>query len=125
MLFGWFGKKKEQKNEVNDILMNEELNKSEKMRRLFALGLDVTTIANYLGVRYNFVYNVVRDYIRTNSCIKQEEHDTKKQQIIRLHTEGHSRTEISKLLATDYNYVSRVIKEYKDRFQGSNNNLKF
>jgi transposase-like protein len=111
-LFKWFGKKKEQKNEVNEILNDSLLTKSEKMRRLFAMGLDVTTIANYMGVRYNFVYNMVRDYIRTNTYAKQEEHDTKKQQIIQLHTEGHSRNEISKLLSTDYNYVSRVISAH-------------
>lgn len=116
-MFGWFSKRKEKKSRIEDILKDEALNKSEKMRRLFDMGLDITSIANYLCVRYNFVYNVVMDYLRVNSAKaaqdNNESHETKKQSIINLFQQGHSLTQISNLLKTDYNYVSRVVKDYK------------
>lgn len=128
-MFGWFSKKKEKKIRIEEILNDNTLNKSEKMRKLFDMGLDITSIANYLCVRYNFVYNVVMDYLRVNSAKTaqdpNETHETKKQSIIQLFQEGHSMTQISNLLKTDYNYVSRVVKEHKRNtyISNSKNNL--
>jgi len=114
-MFGWFKKKQEKNDRINIILNDVGLNKSEKMRRLYDMGLDITSIANTMCVRYNFVYNVIMDYLRTNSIGTPTESmmDTKKQSIIKLYQEGHSMVQISKLLTTDYNYVSRVVKEFK------------
>ena len=128
-MFRWFSKKKERKTRIDEILMDESLNKSEKMRKLFDMGLDITSIANYLCVRYNFVYNVVMDYLRVNSAKAAqndtESHETKKQSIINLFQQGHSLTQISNLLKTDYNYVSRVVKDFKrtQYIGNSKNNL--
>lgn len=128
-MFRWFSKRKERKTRIDEILTDESLNKSEKMRRLFDMGLDITSIANYLCVRYNFVYNVVMDYLRVNSAkAAQETNDppeTKKQSIINLFQQGHSLTQISNILKTDYNYVSRVVKDFKrtQYIGNSKNNL--
>ncbi len=128
-MFGLFSKRKERKSRIDEILKDEALNKSEKMRRLFDMGLDITSIANHLCVRYNFVYNVVMDYLRVNSAKaaqdNNESHETKKQSIINLFKQGHSLTQISNILKTDYNYVSRVVKDFKrtQYIGNSKNNL--
>lgn len=130
MFFNWFKKKEEKNSQVNTILNDVNMNKSEKMRQLYELGYDLTAIANTLGVRYNFVYNVITDYLRTRTAqVMAGDYVTKKQQIIGLFEEGETMPEISKKLHTDYNYVRRVVKEHKNEMinhsvdNNNNNNL--
>lgn len=123
MFFNWFRKREEKNNQIEVILNDESLNKSEKMRRLYELGLDLTTIANYMHVRYNFVYNVVTDYLRVRSAqVMTGDYVTKKQQIIGLFEEGESMPHISQKLHTDYNYVRRVVKEHKSEINHNMDN---
>jgi DNA invertase Pin-like site-specific DNA recombinase len=41
-------------------------NKSQEMRDMFDQGLSETEIAKIMGVRYQFVYNVISWYKKTN-----------------------------------------------------------
>jgi len=46
------------------MVTNEKLNKSERIRRLFDGGMTVTEIAQFMGVRYQFAYNVVSYHVK-------------------------------------------------------------
>lgn len=101
---------------VGEIVNNETLSKSSKMRELFELGFTVKEISNLLGVRYNFVYNVISNYVNVNEIkIVTEKTETKKDLIIKLYNAGKTRKEISIELKTNYNYVFNVIKDYTSK----------
>lgn len=104
---------------VGEIVNNETLSKSGKMKQLFELGYSVKEISTMLNVRYNFVYNVVSNYVNVNQIktVKEENQPSKKDLIIQLFKQGKTRKEISVELKTNYNYVFNVIKEYKQNNQ--------
>lgn len=104
------------KKKVGEVVNNENLSKSGKMRELFNMGFSVKEISNLLGVRYNFVYNVISNYVNVNEIkVVNEKKVTKKELIIKLYEEGKTRKEISIELKTNYNYVFNVIKEYTSK----------
>lgn len=106
-------KVKVSQKKVGEIVTNETLSKSSKMRELFELGFSVKEISNLLGVRYNFVYNVISNYVNVNEIkIVTDKTETKKDLIIKLYNEGKTRKEISIELKTNYNYVFNTIKQY-------------
>jgi len=47
---------------VNAVVAKSDINKSEKIRRLTDLGVPRTRIAELLGIKYQFVYNVEKRY---------------------------------------------------------------
>lgn len=103
------------KNEKIQKILNSEGSKSKKMLAMYNEGMEIGEIAKLMGVRYNFVYNVV-----SNDCRKAgtEVRVTKKQGTVKasieaLITEGKTNTEISKELAVNYNYVFKVRKEFE------------
>ena len=99
---------------IKKVVADEGMSKSAKMKALFDLGLEVKEIANVLGVRYNFVYNVVSNYCNTNGIpVETNKRESKRDKIIELHKQGLSNKEISIELKTNYNYVFNVIKAYK------------
>ena len=102
---------------VSEILNNETLSKSSKMKQLFELGYSVKEISNMLNVRYNFVYNVISNYVNVNQIetIKEVNKQSKKDLIVELFKQGKTRKEISIELKTNYNYVFNVIKEYTSK----------
>lgn len=90
-----------------------EVSKSAKIKALFELGLEVKAISEALGVRYQFAYNVVSNYVNINEvAIEQEAKVSKKAEVISLYLQGNTNIAISKLLKTNYNYVYKIIKEY-------------
>lgn len=102
---------------VSEILNNETLSKSSKMKQLFELGYSVKEISNMLNIRYNFVYNVISNYVNVNQIetIKEVNKQSKKDLIVELFKQGKTRKEISVELKTNYNYVFNVIKEYTSK----------
>ena len=103
------------KNEKMQKILGGEGSKSSKMLALYNEGMEIGEIAKAMGVRYNFVYNVV-----SNDCRKTgtEVRVTKKlgsvkSSIVELINQGKTNTEISKALAVNYNYVFKVRKEYE------------
>lgn len=102
------------KTQVAKVMADEGLSKSAKMRGLFDLGLDIKDISEACGVRYNFVYNVISNYVNINDIdVEKTQTSGKKDMILSLHLEGKTKTEISKLLKTNYNYVYKVIKDFQ------------
>lgn len=99
---------------IEKITKNENISKSQKMKDLFELGLEIKEIATIMNVRYNFVYNVVSNHVRINDIeTTSVERNSRKNEIIELFLSGKTNVEISKELKVNYNYVFKVIKEYK------------
>lgn len=48
-------------NEVVQIIIGQAT-KSEKIRKLYVLGVEVKNIAKILNISYNFAYNVIAEY---------------------------------------------------------------
>ena len=102
------------KQDVNTII-NAEASKSKKMIELYNGGMDIGSIAKLMGVRYNFVYNVVSNEgrkagLEVRTMRKQGE---VKDSIITLIQDGKTNAEISRELGKNYNYVFKVRKEYE------------
>ncbi|MNM08221.1 hypothetical protein D3C81_182890 [compost metagenome] len=99
---------------IATITSNESLSKSAKMKELFDIGLDIKEIAVIMNVRYNFVYNVVSNYVNMNKIeIVAKDKNVKKDAIIAMYLNGKTNKEISIELTTNYNYVHNVLKQYK------------
>lgn len=102
------------KTAINKVVADEGMSKSAKMKALFDVGLSVKEIAGLLGVRYNFVYNVISNYCNMNGIkVETTKKEGKREQIIELYKQGKTRKEISIELKTNYNYVFNVIKAYE------------
>lgn len=101
-------------NKAVQAVLTGDTSKSQKMKDLFDMGLEVKDIAVGLGVRYNFVYNVVSNYVNMNGItVEKNVKAGKKEAIIELWSHGKSNKEISIELKTNYNYVFNVIKAHK------------
>ena len=108
------GTQKVTKAGINKVVVDESMSKSGKMKLLFDMGLEVKEIATVMGVRYNFVYNVVSNYCNMNGIqVETQKKESKKDDIIRLYKDGKTNKEISIELKTNYNYVFNTIKAYK------------
>lgn len=100
--------------QIKKVVENEGLSKSAKMKELFEMGLPIKDIAQHLGVRYNFVYNVISNYVNMNGIeVETSKKASKKDAIIELHKAGKTNKEISIDLKTNYNYVYNTVKQYK------------
>ena len=101
-------------NEINKLLNDTTLSKSQKFITLYNEGLEIKEIASLFNVRYNFVYNVVSNYCRMNEIelrTNQVKGSSKKVMIEELFKQGKSNTEIAKELKTNYNYVYKITKQ--------------
>jgi transposase-like protein len=102
-----------EKKFVNEVLASGE-SKSKMMVRMYNEGGEISEISKIMGVRYNFVYNVVSNYCRVNEVdLRTVEKDSKKGAIIELIEKGLSNNEISRELKSCYNYVFSVRKNYE------------
>jgi DNA-binding NarL/FixJ family response regulator len=102
------------KEEIKKIVESKKRTKSEKMKELFIGGLEVKEISILMNVRYNFVYNVVSNYVRMNDLeekVISEKKINRKDDIVKLMKEGKSNIEISKILKCNYNYVWKICNE--------------
>lgn len=84
------------------------------IRTLFAGGLEVKEISAITGIRYNHVYNVVKNEVLVNGLevetSSRSNENSKKNQILVMLEQGKTVTEISKELKCMYNYVWQVAK---------------
>ena len=91
-----------------------EMSKGACIRTLFAGGLEVKEIATITGIRYNHVYNVVKNEVLVHDLevesSSRSNENSKKNQILAMLAEGKTVTEISKELKCMYNYVWQVAK---------------
>ena len=84
------------------------------IRTLFAGGLEVKEISAITGIRYNHVYNVVKNEVLVHGLevetSDRSNENSKKNQILVMLEQGKTVTEISKELKCMYNYVWKVAK---------------
>ena len=101
------------KKQIREIL-ESDVNKSKKMRALYAGGMEIGDIAKALGVRYNFVYNVIKtDAKKKGKEIRVgKKYGSKKAEIIALIEQGRTNVEIANETGSLYNYVFKVRKDY-------------
>lgn len=91
------------------------MSKGAGIRELFAGGMSVKEISAETGIRYNHVYNVVKNEILVKGLQEEVEKtgrtgETKKDQILALLDEGKTITEVSQELKCLYNYVWQIAK---------------
>jgi hypothetical protein len=99
-------------------ILGQESSKSQKMKDLFDLGIEIKVIASHMNVRYNFVYNVISNHVAMNEIAvesSKKQGESKKDKIVELFNQGKSNKEISIELKTNYNYVFNVLKDYKSQ----------
>ena len=91
-----------------------KISKGACIRTLFAGGLDVKEISTITGIRYNHVYNVVKNEVLVHGLevetSDRSNENSKKNQILAMLEQGKTVTEISKELKCMYNYVWQVAK---------------
>lgn len=98
---------------VEKIVKDEALSKSAKVKALFDGGLEVKEIATALGIRYNFAYNVISNYIIVNEIkVETQRKASKKDAVWAMLDEGKTAKEIAIELKTNYNYVYKLRKEW-------------
>jgi transposase-like protein len=87
--------------------------KSSKMVQLYDQGMEIGEIAKAMGVRYNFVYNVLSNNCRKNGEVVRvsKKLGSVKESIVQLIEAGKTNNEISKELGVNYNYVWKIRKE--------------
>ena len=109
-------KKVSRVEERAQVIVNDQvLNKSAKMKALFDLGLEVKAISVMLGVRYNFVYNVISNYVLINGIeVDNSSRGSKKEKVIELLEAGKSVKEICVELQCNMNYVYKIKKGLAD-----------
>lgn len=94
----------------------KDISKGAGIRELFAGGMSVKEIAETTGIRYNHVYNVVKNEVLTKGLQDDIEKtgrnsaNSKKNQILAMLEEGKSITEVSQELKCLYNYVWQIAK---------------
>jgi hypothetical protein len=99
---------------IEKVVNNTELSKSQKIRNLFDLGIEVNEISKLLKIRYNFAYNIVSNYININGIkLAPNEKVGKKEQILALHSQGKTVKEISIELKANTNYIYTILKNAK------------
>lgn len=99
---------------VEEILKNEATSKSQKMKDLFALGLEIKEIADKMNVRYNFVYNVISNQVIVEGLeVTTTKKESKKDKVKELFEQNKTVKEIAIDLKTNYNYIYKIVKELK------------
>lgn len=92
---------------------NKEISKSESIKSLFKLGMEVKEISNSLGIIYNMCYNVISNYCVVNKIeVVKVKKESKKDKVIEMLEEGKSNMEICRELLMNYNYVLKIKKEW-------------
>lgn len=94
----------------------QDMSKGAGIREMFAGGMSVKEIAEASGIRYNHVYNVVKNEVLTKGLQDEIEKtgrnsaNSKKNQIVAMLEDGKTITEISQELKCLYNYVWQIAK---------------
>ena len=105
---------KEQVEAAVAAMQEGKTSKGACIRTLFAGGLEVKEISAITGIRYNHVYNVVKNEVLVHGLevetSDRSNENSKKNQILVLLEQGKTVTEISKELKCMYNYVWQVAK---------------
>jgi hypothetical protein len=100
---------------IQALLKDDKMSKSMKIRKLFEGGKDVKEIAEILGIRYNFAYNVLSNHVNINDIpVEKVQRESKRDDIIVLLKQGKTLADVSRATKTNYNYIWKISKELKD-----------
>ena len=95
-------------------ITNGTMSKGAGIRECFANGMDVREISKGLDIKYNHVYNVVKNEVLVNGLEVVEtgrnNENSKKNQILKLLAEGKNITQVATEMRCLYNYVWQVAK---------------
>lgn len=94
---------------------NKEASKSECIKGLFKLGLEVKEISAKLNIIYNMCYNVISNYCLVSGTeVVKVKKESKKDKVIEMLEAGKTNMEICKELMMNYNYVLKIKKEWNN-----------
>lgn len=99
--------------EIKAIVENDKESKSKRIKQLFDHGLEIKEIAKIMGIRYNFAYNVISNYILINDIEVIQEKETKKSAAFKLFDQGKSIKEVVSELKMNYNHAWKIFQEWK------------
>lgn len=95
---------------------NKEVSKSECIKGLFKLGLEVKEISAKLNIIYNMCYNVISNYCLVSGVeVVKVKKESKKDKVIEMLEAGRTNMEICKELQMNYNYVLKIKKEWNSK----------
>jgi len=96
------------------LLADPNMSKSAKVKALFDQGYEVRQVANMVGIRYNFAYNVIRNYIVVNDVqVEETKKESKKDVVWAMFDQGITVGQVSKELKMNYNYAWKLHKEWE------------
>lgn len=111
------GEKTIQAKEVQKVVAEiqaKTISKGAGIRTLFAGGMDVKEISAATGIKYNHVYNVVKNEVIVNGLevekSSRDSENSKKGQILKMLEEGKTINEIAVEMKCLYNYVWQIAK---------------
>lgn len=101
--------------EIIKEIEDKKVSKGAGIREMFAGGLAVKEISEITGIRYNHVYNVVKNEVLVKGLADEIEkssrgENSRKEQILTMLQEGKTLTEISQELKCLYNYAWQIAK---------------
>jgi hypothetical protein len=100
-------------NEEVEKILKENVSKSEKMIELFKGGLDSLEISKLMGVRSNFSYNVISNYVRKNDIkVEKKNRGVIKDEVLKCKKEGLSIVDCCSKLKLDYSRVWGIYNDY-------------
>lgn len=100
-------------NIVNDV----NISKSEKIRKLYENGLTIANIAKILNINYSFAYQTVSKYCEKANIpkITKDPKDSKAAKIRELFENGENIGNIAKSLNSNYCYVWNICNKTRNK----------
>lgn len=98
-------------------IVKSDGSKSSKMKKLYGMDVEVNEICVLMGVRYNFVYNVVSNEFGGIRKVKSESMSDKFRKEFE---NGKSVKDVYKLFNVNYNWVYGVYRKWKKEKEVSN-----
>lgn len=99
-------------------IMNLKISKSSKMKKMFCKGMEVGEISKIVGTRYNFVYNVVSNWVTMEEIEVvggSNGKGGKKKEIMECLDKGMEVKEICRSLKCNMNYIYKIKKEWEKK----------
>ena len=99
--------------DLDALLIDSKVNKSQRIRRLFMAGHDVSAVSKMVEVSYTFAYNIITDMVRVQGLevVNTRRGGAKTEEITKLLLSGKTKVEVSTITKSPYNAVQRIAKK--------------